>query len=72
MNWFGIFNVFSAVAGFFKWITGYEHRRAGRMEAKAEALERQAVRANQRARIEDVVRVETRDALEDELRGGKK
>lgn len=72
MSWTGIFSVFGAVAGFLKWLTGYEQRRAGRIEAERDGLRREAERLNKRGRIEDDVQKASRDDLEAELRGERK
>lgn len=72
MSWTGVFSVFGAVAGFFKWLTGYEQRKAGRIEAERDGLRREAERLNQRGRIEDDVQKASRDDLEAELRGERK
>jgi len=58
----------ASIAGFFRWLAGYEQRRAGRTEAALRAAVRESDRAKKRGEIDDAVRDLSGSDLERELR----
>jgi len=58
----------ASIAGLFRWIAGYEQRRAGRNEAALRAAVRESDRVKKRGKIDDAVRDLSVSDLERELR----
>ena len=58
----------ASITGFFRWLAGYEQRRAGRTEAALRAAVRESDRAKKRSKIDDAVRNLSGSDLERELR----
>ena len=58
----------ASIAGLFRWIAGYEQRRASRNEAALRAAVRESDRVKKRGKIDDAVRDLSVSDLERELR----
>ena len=58
----------ASIAGFFRWLAGYEQRRAGRTEAALRVAVRESDRAKKRGEINKAVSDLSGSDLERELR----